>query len=406
MEPIRATARIGIDQCRLQVVFAQKPIERAHRSCRPLRAAIRPPRSKAGRNRCRGLDRLLIERFRFLAVLAEALGPDGSEASRRRGLERHEPTQRLQASFDVGWRVGRQARLDQRLGKARVVVGEHVFEPEPVLGFLAASMDINLSARSPRMRLATRSPPISVAIGVQPQQREGPGARRREVLDDGKRRLEERGSPSAARWIGVVACAFAQCPKRPPVTVLRARVFQPSAVVAHEIAEPTRVWVPGVLDEGRKACGERLGQLRFARARKRAREQQGASVVVDTVAVGAVRHGMDGVLEHARAVAEREEMTESGPPEARVPCSGKQFDRPGAILQAGRARAPSRSSRDSAWPFAPTSSIGSPHTRVCAWHGGGRRLSAGRRSRCSWLWHLAKGTRMPRPSPSSSLACQ
>ena len=33
-----------------------------------------------------------------------------------------------------------------------------------------------------------------------------------------------------------------------------------------------------------------FGQLRFAGVRKRAREQQGASVVVDTVAVGAVRH--------------------------------------------------------------------------------------------------------------------
>ena len=106
MEPIRAAARIGIDQCRLQVVFAQKPTERAHRPCRPLRAAIRPPRSKAGRNRCCRLDRLLIERFGFLAEPAEALGPDRPEASRWRGLKRHEPTKRSEAGLDVGRRAG------------------------------------------------------------------------------------------------------------------------------------------------------------------------------------------------------------------------------------------------------------------------------------------------------------
>src|SRR6185436_2857273 len=116
-------------------------------------------------------------------------------------------------------------------------------------------------------------------IGVQAQEREGPGPRRREVLDDGKRSREERSSPSAARWIDVVARTFAQCPKRPPVAILRARGFQPSAVVAHEIAEATRVRIPGVLDEGRKACRERFGQARFARAGKCAGEQQGASVI-------------------------------------------------------------------------------------------------------------------------------
>ena len=51
-------------------------------------------------------------------------------------------------------------------------------------------------------------------------------------------------------------------------------------------------------------------QLRFAGIGKRAREQQGASVVVDTIAVSAVRHRMDGVLKHAGIVAEREEMAD------------------------------------------------------------------------------------------------
>ena len=111
MKPIRTAARIGIDQRCLQVVFAQKPTERAHRPCRPLRAAIRPPRSKAGGNRCCRLDGLLIERFGFLADPAEALGPDRPEASRRRGLQRHEPAQRSQAGLDVARRVGSPGRF-------------------------------------------------------------------------------------------------------------------------------------------------------------------------------------------------------------------------------------------------------------------------------------------------------
>jgi hypothetical protein len=82
MEPIQTAAGIGIDQCRLQIVFAQKPCERAHRPGRPLRGAIRRPRSEASRNRCRRLDRLLIERFGFPAEPAEALVPDRPEASR------------------------------------------------------------------------------------------------------------------------------------------------------------------------------------------------------------------------------------------------------------------------------------------------------------------------------------
>src|SRR5205814_8980633 len=91
------------------------------------------------------------------------------------------------------------------------------------------------------------------AIGVQPQEREGPGARRREVFDGGQRRLEECGCPSATRWIGVLACAFGQCPKRSAMAIFRSLVFEPVALIAHEVSEPTGVWVPCVLDKGRKA---------------------------------------------------------------------------------------------------------------------------------------------------------
>ena len=73
VEPVRAAARVGIDQCCLQIVLAQKPIERPHRARPPLCAAIHLPRRKAGGNRCCCFHRLLIEGFRILAYLAEAV---------------------------------------------------------------------------------------------------------------------------------------------------------------------------------------------------------------------------------------------------------------------------------------------------------------------------------------------
>src|SRR5437667_10719145 len=100
----------------------------------------------------------------------------------------------------------------------------------------------------------------------------------------------------------VLACAFGQCPKRPAMTIFRAGFFQPSAIIAHEISEPTGVRVPSVLDESREACRECLGQLRFASARKRVREQQGASIIVDTIAMGSPWTAMGAGLHHARTV--------------------------------------------------------------------------------------------------------
>src|SRR6202158_5624407 len=92
------------------------------------------------------------------------------------------------------------------------------------------------------------------------------------------------------------------------MAVFRASLLEPSAVIAHEIPEPPDGRVPGVLDESREARRDRLGHLRDARGRKEVREQQCPGVVVDTVAVGAIRYRMGGVLEHSGAVAERQKM--------------------------------------------------------------------------------------------------
>jgi hypothetical protein len=81
MKPIGTTACIGIDQGCLQVIIAQEPTECAHRAYHPFGSAIDPPRRETGRNRCRRLDWLLIERCGFSAEPAKAFGPNGSEKS-------------------------------------------------------------------------------------------------------------------------------------------------------------------------------------------------------------------------------------------------------------------------------------------------------------------------------------
>jgi hypothetical protein len=43
------------------------------------------------------------------------------------------------------------------------------------------------------------------------------------------------------------------------MAIFRTQLLQPSAIVAHEIPEPARVRVPGVLDEGGKARGVYFG---------------------------------------------------------------------------------------------------------------------------------------------------
>src|SRR5206468_3435523 len=104
--------------------------------------------------------------------------------------------------------------------------------------------------------------------------------------------LEECRCPSAARRISVLACAFGQCPKRPSMTVFGSLLFEPAAVVAHEISEPAGVRIPRMLDECGKACSDRLGQLRFAGIRKGAGKQEGTGVIINTVAMGAIWNAM------------------------------------------------------------------------------------------------------------------
>ena len=133
MQAIRTAPRNGIDQRHMQVVLAQKPGKRTHRSLPPLFAAVNASRGEA-RGNCGGrLDRLLVECVGLVVYFAEALGANRSEASGRRSLQRHEPTERPEAGLDIRHRIGRQSGLNQRVRQSRVVVGENVFKPEPIV---------------------------------------------------------------------------------------------------------------------------------------------------------------------------------------------------------------------------------------------------------------------------------
>ena len=151
---------------------------------------------------------------------------------------------------------------DQGLRQAGIVIGKSFLEPYPVLCF-DRRQDATSTCRPAdvRMRVAGTSPRSGGAIGVQPKQREAP---RRAASE----RSSAVGSASANRAAAhrrrdradVVARALAQGPKRPPVTVFRAGVLQPTAIEAHEVAKPPRVRIPGMLDEGGQPSRQDLGQ--------------------------------------------------------------------------------------------------------------------------------------------------
>jgi hypothetical protein len=73
MKTIHAGACGRIHQRNLEVILAQKPIERRHCGSRPVRLFIHAHRGEAGRDRCGGLDRLLVERLRRSVTMTEAI---------------------------------------------------------------------------------------------------------------------------------------------------------------------------------------------------------------------------------------------------------------------------------------------------------------------------------------------
>ncbi len=68
-----------------------------------------------------------------------------------------------------------------------------------------------------------------------------------------------------------------------------------------------------MLNESCETDAQSFGHGLFARRVERAGHQQGASVVVDAIAVQAIGHGMDCMLEQSGVIAHELEMIERYP---------------------------------------------------------------------------------------------
>ena len=82
MQPIPATAGLGIDERNRQIIAAEKPGENVGCDRLSFRVTFRAPSGQAGRDRRRCLHGLLVERARRLAQFTEAGSADGAEMSR------------------------------------------------------------------------------------------------------------------------------------------------------------------------------------------------------------------------------------------------------------------------------------------------------------------------------------
>src|SRR3546814_9831012 len=114
--------------------------------------------------------------------------------------------------------------------------------------------------------------------------------------------LEPAGGPAAKIGAARLRRAVPERPERAPIAVFGARLFEPAAVVTHEIAKAATLGVPRMLKEAREgqhmllslaACAETVG------------EHQRAGVVVAAIAMIAIGHDFHPVLKDADIVAHR-----------------------------------------------------------------------------------------------------
>ena len=207
--------------------------------------------------------------------------------------------------------------------------------------------------------------------------------------------------------MAVAARAFAQGPERSPVAVLRAPVFEPAPIEAHEVAKPLRVRIPRMLDECGEPGRQRFGQALLARLVERAGHQQRAGIVVDAIAMRAIRHAMDRVLKQPGVVAHGQKM-----PDAHLRrgagCRAKaRFGRSAKSRRSRCARRPRFERRKIALGDSlPCHASGCSHRRVRAWPGAGQSSVSNAAISRPMAAASPNGTSMPCPSASNSRACQ
>ena len=126
-----------------------------------------------------------------------------------------------------------------------------------------------------------------------------------------------------------------------PFEILGTGVFAPGAVEIHEIAETPRLGIPGILDEGRIDRHPLVARL-FGQIGHAADEHQRPGIVVDAIAMAAIGHRIDRMLEHAGRIAHPLDRREIGDQwlEGSCPCrrAGAAWWRPSRRFRPSRPR--------------------------------------------------------------------
>ncbi len=216
-----------------------------------------------------------------------------------------EPGEGLQSELDEIVAVERDAAADQRLRQARVVVGELVLEPAPVVrGRVAVRVGELLGQALEQAKRLGREP-VGVdarqaedRVGGRPQ-RHVAGKRAHEALEQVAHRHDDSGDP----------CRSEDLPERPDGAahvVADVRLVEPAPVVAHEVAHA--VVTGGCVQERERAVEDRCPDLLVAAVRKCERHDGQTGDVVDAVAAVAVRNDPVRVLHDADVVDEGQQV--------------------------------------------------------------------------------------------------
>ncbi|GBD08870.1 hypothetical protein HRbin22_01113 [Candidatus Thermoflexus japonica] len=126
---------------------------------------------------------------------------------------------------------------------------------------------------------------------------------------------------------------FAQRPEGTTVRILGSDLLKPSSVIAHEVAEPPALGVPGV-DQKRQICFHQREKGGIPAPHPFPHDhQQPAGVVVGAVAEAAIRDDALRVLEEARVVGELAQVLQAYGRQLRGTEGepGRAMDRPGAF---------------------------------------------------------------------------
>jgi len=218
----------------------------------------------AGGDGCGCFHRLLIEGARGLPLFAETSGADRPEMTHRRRLLRHQPPQGFQPGLDIAAVPRAHAGNDQGLRQPRIVIGKTFFEPYPFRRLHRPKAEHQPVGQNTAHVAGAAIIWNHCAIAIQTQQRESRSTGRTKRFRYRQRPGEQGGRPLTPGAVGISARTLTQRPQGPSMAVLGALLFEPGAVVAHEIAKPAGSRIPRMLDEGSKTRRQQIRQRLLA----------------------------------------------------------------------------------------------------------------------------------------------